>query len=534
MKKLLFLLVILVVVYLYLSSNPTTAASRSANQASRDKVDNPHDFPANEQRAASGPTYDGSAAALTETPANIGRKQSGLAQWWAQNGGLAGVVSGLTKGVTDRVNFILFGLPTTQVVPPDLTKHFSKVEDATVTVEGNDEGGLGATGFIVRYQGKTYIATNIHVLDGVAEKEAGLTWYEGPTRGQLTRSRLAGVSGSYNPAGGGRDARYERRKIAFHTFAIPGRRTDPSFLGFMAASDLPAFKTRDGLALKVGRGLLLSRSRDVALVPVETQIEPLEFSKIAPKDQENVFLVSNPEDKRTVYLVRGSVKAIGPDRLEVRLDGKGVGGMSGSPVVSAKSGSVIGIFTYSWRRADFDPEKVIKERPEDAWGASSASKGGEFAFRLDNLSDLFPITWDRFCWEVGVLQGLHERTRNVLYASEIPIRWSDSTVALPHDLRPDFNNFVPTVYSSTVASLRGLSESKDRKQTISKLDAYRRQLQHALEADLRQLSDLLKQPPLTVPYLVREAEDSIDRDQQIVSEYVRRRAGALPGRGNGW
>ena len=426
----------------------------------------------------------------------------------------------------------MFGSPTVEV-PPDLTKHFSAVEDATVTVEGNDAGGFGGTGFIVSYQGRLYIATNIHVIQGVAEREAWLTWYEGPTQGQIIRSSFSGQIRDGNPFGGNRDARYVRRKIAFHAFRTPSIRTEPSFLGFMAASDLPKFKTREGLSLEIGREMLLSRSRDVALLPIKTKIQPLEFSKAAPKEHENIFLVSNPEDKRTIFLVRGSIMGVGPDRLEIRLDGKGVGGMSGSPVVSAKNGSVVGIYTYSWQRVDFDPEKAIKQRPDNMWGASSASKGGEFAFRLDNLSDLSPVTWDRFCWEMGVLQALHERTRNVLYAVDIPVRTSTATAPLAHDLDPDFSNYVSGLYNSMIASLRGLSETKDKKHVVSALDAYRRKLQHALEADMRQLYDQLKQSPLTVPRLVRQAEDQIDRDQQIVSEYIRRRTGSLPSRGGG-
>jgi hypothetical protein len=445
---------------------------------------------------------------------------------WSEGGGLVGRLNALFRGIAEDVNYVLFGGPGPSPTPPpkktpvDLTKHFSRVEDATVSIDyGISKIGApqeGATGFVARYQGELYIATNIHVIEGFAEKEADLTWYEGP------------VINSH----GERDARYARERIAFHVFDRPGVRPEPSYLKLMERADLPTFRTRDGRVLRPGKDMLLSRSRDVALLRVETEIPPLEFSKSAPTKQENVFIVSNPEAAGTVYLVRGSVKGIGPDRLELRVDGNGlVGGMSGSPVVSAISGEVIGIVSYSRIRPEFDPEQVIKEeRTAGVWGQVSNIQARDFGYRLDNLDDFAPVTWGKFCFEVGILHALRERTRNVLYAVNIPVRAEEYGKVVPHEVQMDFNGDVSRLHRSMALSLPSLVKNKDVSHFYKSLDAYRRNLEDALNKDMHQLQDLFKASPVTVPYLQRLVADTIERDQQRVLQYIRRKTGSLPGR----
>jgi Trypsin-like peptidase domain len=543
MRAFLLLLLCVFLGWWYFASHYSPATVSPRSQASEEDFPDWRDVARKDDGSGGRTNTAGRGPTSTESPATMQSSNDSLSGWWGLSGGVTGIVGGWLRGIADSIGFFLFGRPgetgRQPDVPADLAKHFAKVEDATVTVEGDD---VGATGFVVSYKGKLWIATNIHVLRGVAEREARLTWYEGPTEQQLLDSRIL-LPKDPNPFGGGRDARYERSRVAFWAFPLPGRNGfQPSYLLFMSVAGLPVFRTIGGLELEIDRerDMLLSRSRDVALIPVKTKLSPLEFSKIPPKKQENIFLVSNPEDRRTVYLVRGSIQGVGPERIEVRLDGKGVGGMSGSPVVSAKEGNVVGIYTYTWTRPEFNPEQVIKERPKGMWGSSS--KGGEFAFRLDYLSDdrladLSPVKWGRFCWEVGVLHALRERTRNVLYATELPLRAANSVEVQPFELKPDFNDYVSTLYNSMVASLRSLSETRDSGAVFGARDSYQRRLEQALESDMRQLDNILNprppftKPPLTVPYLLRAAKEEIDFEQQILANYIRKKAGNLPGRG---
>lgn len=489
---------------------------------------------------------------------------SGVADWWMQNGGLLGVTTSLIRTVTDPIRRFLFGAAPGQnrrIARPDLqpagsethdqAPDFQRVENATVSIDygangpGMPEGG--ATGFIVTYKGRLYVVTNIHVLAGFAQEEAQLTWYEGPSEAQL--KPYAYISKIISD--GGRDARFARRTIAFHVFAIPGRREDPSYLRFMALTELPKFKSRDGQPLKVAGQMLVSRLRDVVLIPVETEIPPLEFSRKPPKEQENVVIASNPEAKGTLYLVRGSIRGLGPDRLELRVEGTGlVPGMSGSPVVSAQSGAVLGVVSYRYLRDEFDPEKALKQRTEGVWAKGGSSQVRDFAYRLDNLSDLESFSWARFCWEMGILHSLEERTRNVLFATDLPIRnlpyrnarnsvstqpgrSSDRITLVPHSIMPDFNSSVAQVYGSMVASLHTVSSTSSLVSKYGSLDAYRKRLIHALDADMLELTNMLKLspkdgPPIKIPYLQRVKVDTVERDQQGVSEYIRFKLGSLP------
>jgi hypothetical protein len=481
----------------------------------------------------------GSKSSLSKPPGDAAVTQEQASptarDGWSEGGGLVGRVGSFFGGIVENITYFLFGAPpeseeSEEAPAPsvnknqdDPTKHFSRVEGATVSIDyGISKIGApqeGATGFIVTHQGRLYVVTNIHVIEGFAESEADLTWYEGPKMS----------------AHGERDARYARQRIAFHAFDRPGVRPEPSYLGFMARTDLPTFRTRDGRVLSLGRDMLLSRSRDIALLPVQTEIPPLQFSRSAPTKQENIFIVSNPEAAGTVYLVRGSVKGIGPDRLELRMDGSGlVGGMSGSPVVSASSGRVIGVVSYSRIRPEFDPEQVIKEeRTVGIWGRTSNSRVRDFGYRLDNLDDLAPVSWGAFCVEMGILHALRERTRNVLYAVDVPVRAEDYTTVVPHRIQPDFNGDVARLHRSMAVSSPRLARSKDLNHVYKSLDAYRGNLEDALNKDMRQLQDLLKAPPVTVPYFQRLIAETIERDQQSVLQYIRRKAGKLPARPSG-
>ena len=222
--------------------------------------------------------------------------------------------------------------------------------------------------------------------------------------------------------------------------------------------------------------------------------------------------------------------------------------MSGSPVVSATDGTVLGIVSYRYEREEFDPEKVLKDRGQGTWARTGSPQVRDFAFRSDNLRDLRPVAWSRFCFEMGIIHSLHERTRNVLIASDIPLRnWllkptgrnlsistanrSRKTEFVPHVIYPDFNSTVSMHYNSMVNSLRGVSENGSLRSVYSSVDAYKRRLEFSLDSAARQVGDLLRQPPLTVPYLRRVAEQTVERDRQIVLAYIRRGLGHLPGRG---
>lgn len=444
------------------------------------------------------------------------RASPALRDRWSEGGGLLGRVGSLLGGITDAIGYFLFGAPKTATgQSPDGSESTKLAEAAALTIASSAGSNLeGASGFVVAYQGRKYVATNIHVLEGEARREAQLAWTTGP---RVTPH-------------GNRNPRLARARIPYSTHEA-GR---PSFLGLMQQMPLPTIRNRDGTILKVGTEMLVSRTRDIVLLPVETGIEPLELSHEPPSRDEEVLIVANPEAAGVLHLLKGRVQAVGPDNLEIGVQGgKLVPGMSGSPIVSAKSGKVLGLVTYSMVMAEFDPEKVLADRLAGRSSDDFSSSIRDFGYRIDNAVDYDKISWSRFCREIGIIYALKERTLNVLLATEVPLRIAANKKLVGYEIQPDFNGTVATLYNSHLRSLPTIVRSNDAADRQARWDAYRRQLDQALAGSMSQLSSLLGDPqPVRTPYLQRAVRDEVERERSLTATYLRLQAGKIPSRGS--
>jgi S1-C subfamily serine protease len=438
---------------------------------------------------------------------------------WSEGGGLFGRIQSFVKTINDGVSFFFFGASSSVAEKPSAaTKvdQLQRLDAAAVTVSGTASGaGSGGSGFVLAYQGRKYIATNIHVLEGEARTEARLAWSTGP---RVTPH-------------GNRNPRLARSRIAFSSFD-PGR--PPTYLGLMEKVPLPRITNRDGNELKVGTEMLVSETRDIVLLPVETEIEPLELSDSPPVRGAPVLIVANPEAAGVLHALKGSVQAAGPDNLEIAVQGgKLVPGMSGSAIVSAATGKVVGIVTYSLLASKFDPAQAVSARLDGRWPQDSAPAVRDFGYRLDNAIDYDKVSWPRFCREIGIIHALRERTLNVLLATEVPLRMARSQEFAGYEIQPDFNSTVSSLYNSHLRSLATIARSDDAADRQARWDSYRRQLESALLSSWSQLSGLLgDSQPVRTPYLQRALRDEVERESNLATTYLRLQAGKIPPRMN--
>jgi hypothetical protein len=469
-----------------------------------------------EQKLARGPAATASLAEPRADSASPAQASPAARDGWSEGGGLVGRFLGFVGGITDAIRYVLFGAPKAATgFPADKGPSWKAIEAAALTIAsaaGSD--GEGASGFVVAYEGRKYVATNIHVIEGEARREAQLAWTTGPR---------------VNPHGN-RNPRLARARIPYSTHES-GR---PSFLGLMQDMPLPLIRNRDGTVLKVGTELLVSRTRDIVLLPVETGIEPLELSHQPPVRGEDILIVANPEAAGVMHALKGSVQAVGPDNLEISVQGgKLVGGMSGSPIVSAKSGKVVGLVTYSLLFAEFDPERAVTERLAGRFPEGARSGVRDFGYRIDNATDYEKVSWSRFCREIGVIHALKERTLNVLLATAVPLRMATSQKLVGYEIPPDFNGNVATLYNSHLRNLPMIARSNDPADRQTRWDAYRRQLEQSLMGAMVQISSMLgESDPVRIPYLLKALRDEVERERGLTESYIRLQAGKVPPRGS--
>jgi len=341
--------------------------------------------------------------------------------------------------------FALFSCVTHAENVNNVENYKNIAEQATVTIRSNlFERGSGATGFITQIDGRKYIVTNIHVLHGEASEQIDLLWSEGPENESGTLGR--------NP----------RRS-----------RLNSSYQDFQAQlNKIPLPKAHNAYGeLRIAGSLLLSEKRDIALIPVETDITGLEISSEPPKRNEQVFVVGNPEAEHTLIFCDGVVKATGPDRIELEMhNGELVPRMSGGPVISSETGKVIGAIAYKTQSTrianNFDFEQIKIDNGIESLRATIIRGKGKyvvrnFAFRInDRLGeglnvDLKPISWRQFLLDSGTLKAMEERSANVLSASKAYVRDFGSRY-VAYDIPPDFDNTVAMTYTSAVRGLSGI------------------------------------------------------------------------------
>jgi hypothetical protein len=379
-------------------------------------------------------------------------------------------------------------------------------EASTVVIEFNiSDRASGATGFVAEHQGQKYIVTNLHVLHGEAATEAHLIWYEGPRQNLSTPGRAPHLS---------------RLKTSYKDFQKN-----------LEKAPLPKVKSHSGELLRVGTSLLLSKSRDIALIPVETDLPALQIAQEAPKRDEDIFVVGNPEAEHTIVVLDGSITAMGPERIELGIRrGELKKGMSGGPVLSSERGEVLGAVAYKVERLENLDKKFSVEEIKIEGGprisrvqANIQMVVRNFAFRLDNLNDLEPITWQQFLLDSGTLHAMGERTMNIAVATQAAFRYHGAHGAVAFDLSPDFDGAVGMSYRS---ALKSLSSAKDPKDFEKSWNRYQRSLESLLNQDMTN-------PNFRVhtSYVQNLVKTEVAAERRVVSTHLRASSGRLPGRG---
>jgi hypothetical protein len=385
---------------------------------------------------------------------------------------------------------------------PDFDELKHSIEPSVITVEftesaGRDHGA-GATGFIVEREGKKFIVTNIHVLQGEVDREIQLAWHHGPRPGPANSPRVAAQA---------------RVKSSFEVFQKS-----------MFRLPLPPMKSLSGQRLNPSPTVFLSQSRDIGLLPVITEERALKFSSSPPKRGKAVIILGNPEAGHTLTALEAEISSVGPDRFELdRVSGgEIVPGMSGGPVVDAESGEVIGIVTYMTRNVEW----VGNEAYSSAWGTQIIPKfeytERYFAYRCDNLSDLQQFSWDQFVNDSIVLHAMKWRTFNVYWAKSAYDAASGSQEIL--ELTPDFDNKVQITYASFVRDAQRMWSSSDYDQKVRRWQEYQRRLETLLENDLEDVNPLRR---IVTPYLRRELDTTLASDRRKVVQALREQAGKV-------
>jgi hypothetical protein len=411
--------------------------------------------------------------------------------------------------LTSKAQILTQDIPAvgeTTPAAPDSDRYKSEVEAATVTIEYNiSDRASGATGFVAEFQGKKYVVTNIHVLHGEASSEAGMIWSEGA-------KDTLGMTG--------RKPHLSRLKTSYQEFQK-----------LLAGSPLPKIKNQNGEELKLGRSLLLSISRDIALIPVDTEMTPLQISTSPPKRDENIFGFGNPEAEHSICPYDGSIKASGPDRLELKMESNVLKpGMSGAPVVNSVTGKVIGLITYSVKKPTitdnkFRIEDIRVESGSDTIRGSRVTYNLElvtrnFAYRIDNLTDLQPISWPQFLLDCGTLQAMKERTDNVLMACKIAHMYCSS--GYTYEISPDFDSSVAMACSSALKDFK-VKRNIDFQKCW---DSYHSSLETLLNQDFASPKNRIQ--TAYIRNLAREVDISPDR--QKLASFLRLSAGKMPSR----
>ena len=377
-----------------------------------------------------------------------------------------------------------------------------RVESATVTIEYNQaDRAAGATGFLVEFKGQKYILTNIHVLEGEATTESQVIWSEGP------RDYRSGI---------GRISHLSRLRTSYDVFQKQ-----------LVTSPLPKIKTTSGDTLQVSPSLLLSEARDIALIPVKTDLEPLLIADEPAKSGQDIFVVGNPEAEHTLIVLDGKIDATGPERLELSCVGELKQGMSGGAVVDSKTGKVIGAIAYAVRKIQntnnkFDVEQIFINgqlhivRINDRFERVVRN----FAFRIDNINDFQNITWAQFLTDCGALHAMNERSLNIARAAQAPyINHGNNQMGL-FEIPPDFNSSINILYSSTISKLRSPQNQIDFNK---KWLTFQNTLQNLLNQDMSN-----PQYKIKTPYIRRMVEQDIFSDRQYLATKLRSLSGKFP------
>lgn len=208
----------------------------------------------------------------------------------------------------------------------------------------------------------------------------------------------------------------------------------------LGAARSAEFTTVDGVEVRLSDVAYVSQSRDIAIVPVEwdgpvLQLSPsLRFDDV--KIGQNVTVMGNSSGANVATRLKGKIRGIGPEELEV--SAKFVPGNSGSPIVHDALGTVIAVASHL---KDFSSDSKWTENTDfDKIRRFGYRLDGEIAWEQVGLNDLFN--------QGEVYQRFEERTRamwNISYAltydSKLLTSYKDhdSIGHLYSDISSDFN-----------------------------------------------------------------------------------------------
>jgi trypsin-like peptidase len=166
----------------------------------------------------------------------------------------------------------------------------------------------------------------------------------------------------------------------------------------LAGVKAPAFKLLDRTPVQVGAGFAAVDHDLVALTVVSggTAIPAMESFDQNVSIGDDVVVLGNAEGAGVVNLLQGKVVGVGPNLVEV--DAPFVPGNSGSPIIHARSGKVIGIATYMLIRNLNAGKQEVRR----------------FGYRLDSVQKWQPIDWRRFYGEADTIDKIEKLTTDLV------------------------------------------------------------------------------------------------------------------------
>ncbi len=159
--------------------------------------------------------------------------------------------------------------------------------------------------------------------------------------------------------------------------------------------------TLDGTEVRPN-AIAIARDHDVALIRVEPDEVPASFELLDSLSKQvsigdAVIVPGNESGAGVITQTKGRVRGLGPRRVEV--DAKFVPGNSGSPVLHATTGKVIGVATYL---VTYHTDELRKraDKTETRW----------FGFRVDSVKEWEGVAWERFKREARDFEAIEETT----------------------------------------------------------------------------------------------------------------------------
>lgn len=156
----------------------------------------------------------------------------------------------------------------------------------------------------------------------------------------------------------------------------------------------------DGRELRLGK-FEVAIDQDIVRFEVDDALPSFELSSVVPKMNEQICIYGNSAGGGAATSISGTVRAVGPFRIEV--DAEAVAGNSGSPVLG-EDGKVLGIFTY-----------VTNEKNDRDWGKEGTRFNGvrRWAVRFTAL-EWVSVDWSEYRRQVAGLSDIVNYIRRLV------------------------------------------------------------------------------------------------------------------------